>query len=128
MKIRRVVPYVIASASLVVAGACGASYDERMKYLDSMAERGVAYRDKLYEQHTEPSKDACKIGYDLVGELPPSDSDAGISDEWRAQVEEAFMKSCMTGELKPRPDVSGVDAVTPMPHSPRPSSPSVSAT
>ncbi|MEU6076047.1 hypothetical protein [Micromonospora sp. NPDC047074] len=31
-----------------------------------------------------------------------------VSVTWQEQVEEAYIKSCMTGELKPKPDVNGV--------------------
>ncbi|BCJ67975.1 hypothetical protein GCM10009779_57560 [Polymorphospora rubra] len=62
----------------------------------------------------------------------PADTDGTApSQAWRAQVEEAYVKSCMTGELKPRPDVDGIDAVTAVPVAPpstatAPTSPAVS--
>jgi hypothetical protein len=87
-----------------------------MQYLDDTAKRGVSYRARLQEQGTQPSKEACKLGYEQIKELPPQDEVGHISEVWRKQVEEAFVKSCMTGELMPKPDPSGVDAVTPSPH------------
>ncbi|KXK59259.1 hypothetical protein AWW66_25245 [Micromonospora rosaria] len=99
-----------------------------MKFLDDVAQKGIDYRVKLYEQETEPSQEACKIGYGLLKPSAPRDIDGSPpSSEWKAQVEEAYLKSCMTGELKPKPDVEGVDAVTAVPVTAPPASPAPSS-
>lgn len=124
---RTVVVGMVALSVLAVGGCGKAPYNERMKFLDSISQKGIDYRAQLYDQHTEPSKDACKIGYDLLDPELPADSEVGDTTvKWREQVEEAYIKSCMTGELKPKPDVDGVDAVTPVPVTARPA-PSASA-
>ncbi|WP_146228116.1 hypothetical protein [Micromonospora sp. S4605] len=130
MRLRKVAACGVAVVALAASG-CAASYEDRMKYLDEIAQKGIDYRAKLYEQKTEPSTEACKIGFDLLKANPPQDQDGGgTSSKWKEQVEEAYIKSCVTGELKPKPDVEGVDAVTPVPVTapPGPSgSPSASA-
>ncbi|MFF0256926.1 hypothetical protein ACFYPW_31075 [Micromonospora zamorensis] len=114
MRLRKVAACGAVVVALAASG-CAASYEERMKYLDEIAQKGIDYRAKLYEQRTEPSGEACKIGFDLLKASPPLDQDGGSSKKWNDQVEEAYIKSCVTGELKPKPDVEGVDAVTPVP-------------
>ncbi|MFI2667580.1 hypothetical protein [Micromonospora carbonacea] len=128
MRIRSVAATGVVALLAVALGGCGkAPYDERMKYLDGISQHGIDYRVQLFDQKTEPSKEACEIGYDLLKPNPPADDELGTAtDTWRDQVKEAYIKSCMTGELKPKPDVDGVDAVTPVPITARPV-PSVSA-
>jgi hypothetical protein len=128
MRIRSVAATGVVALLAVALGGCGrAPYDERMKFLDDISQKGIDYRGKLYDQKTEPSKEACKIGYDLLDPSMPADTETGSTTaKWREQVEEAYIKSCMTGELKPKPDVDGVDAVTPVPVTARPAAPSAS--
>ncbi|WP_157632373.1 hypothetical protein [Salinispora pacifica] len=116
MKLRTVAT-AVALAAVLGATGCAASYEERMRHLDEVSAKGIAYRGQLYEQDTEPSREACTIGYDLLKNTPPYDRDGpdSISKAWSDQVKEAYIKSCMTGELKPKPDVDGVDAVTSVP-------------
>ncbi|MFV2100007.1 hypothetical protein [Micromonospora sp. LOL_024] len=119
MRLRTVATLPLAAVVLVVAG-CAASYEERMTYLDEVSQQGIDYRTKLQEQNTEPSKEACSIGFDLLQAKPPYDRDGGhVTETWREQVKESYIKSCMTGELRPKPDPSGVDAVTPVPITPQ---------
>jgi len=126
MRMRGVAVGVTAVMALAVGGCGKAPYDQRMKYLDEIAQNGIDYRVKLFEQKTDPSTEACKIGFDLLDPTAPNDQDMGSSTKWLARVEEAYVKSCMTGELKPKPDVDGVDAVTPVPVTAPPSSPNAS--
>ncbi|MFG1892169.1 hypothetical protein ACGFIR_30420 [Micromonospora sp. NPDC049051] len=128
MRFRNVAASGIALAAMLGATGCGhPSYDERMQYLDKVSQQGIDYRVKLYEQKTAPSKDACAIGYELLDQSPPRDGDLASSAKWLDRVEEAYIKSCMTGELKPKPDVDGVDAVTAVPVTAPPAAPSASA-
>ena len=117
-----------ALLAVILGGCSKAPYDERMKFLDDVSQKGIDYRAQLFDQKTAPSKEACKIGYDLLDPALPPDlvNGIGTSPEWEKQVEEAYIKSCMTGELKPKPDVEGIDAVTAVPVTARPvpSSPS----
>lgn len=116
MKLRTVAT-AVALAAVLGATGCAASHQERMKHLDQVSQRGIDYRDQLRAQDTDPSREACAIGYDLLQDAPPADQDGMVSttDKWREQVKEAYVKSCMTGELKPKPDVDGVNAVTAVP-------------
>lgn len=125
----RAVSAGLAAVLALAVGGCGkAPYDERMKFLDDMSQKGIDYRTQLFDQRTDPSKEACEIGYDLLDPDIPTDDEVGMtSTAWIERVEEAYVKSCMTGELKPKPDVDGVDAVTPVPVTARPVPPSTSA-
>lgn len=107
---------VVVAALLAVAGCAPAPYETRMKFLDTMSQKGIEYRGQLQKQGTEPSEKACGIGYDLLQADPPADETSEyVSDAWRAQVREAYMKACLTGAPRPKPDPSGVKAVTPVP-------------
>ncbi|MEE3919226.1 hypothetical protein V2I01_15275 [Micromonospora sp. BRA006-A] len=44
--------------TLTAAGCGKAPYNERMKFLDGISQKGIDYRAQLYDQHTEPSKEA----------------------------------------------------------------------
>ncbi len=119
----------MAISALLLGGCSTASYEEKEKFLDKVSADGVTYRGQLQKQKTEPSKEACKIGFDLHDYDMPNDYDvATTSQELKAQVEEAFVRSCMTGEPRPKPEPQGVDGVRPVPHgSESPSGPAQSA-
>lgn len=88
-----------------------------MKHLDEMAARGIEYRGQLQQQNTPISEEACGIGYDLLKNTPPEDQEAGgTSPKWREQVREAYMKACLSGQAAPKPDPSGIGAVSPSPY------------
>jgi hypothetical protein len=107
---------VVALLLLAVAGCSNpAPYADRMKFLDDMSKKGIEYRGQLHQQGTEPSDTACKTGYYLLKADPPADDYMGPTPTWLAQVEEAYVKSCMTGAPRPKPDPSGIKAVTPVP-------------
>lgn len=113
MGLPRVTPLCLA---VVLLAGCAASYNERMTFLDQMSAKGIEYRGQLQKQGTDPSEQACGIGFDLLKPDIPSDQDGGdATPAWRAQVREAYMKSCLTGAARPKPDPSGVKAVTPVP-------------
>lgn len=117
MTLRRVAAAVLALAVVVVMAACGQeSYENRMKHLDYMTEAGITYRRELLRQGTPISEEACDTGHTLLDANVPSDGDGMASRGWRAQSKEAYMKGCLTGSPRPKPDPSGVDAVTPVPH------------
>ncbi len=105
---------LIGALALAAAG-CGTSYEERLRFLDRVNAQGIQYRMDLQRQDTQPSKDACEIGWNLLDVDIPSDGDGNYNEAWEKQVKEAYMKGCLTGQERPRPDVSGVDAVTPVP-------------
>lgn len=119
---RHCVALLAALSIAIAAGGCSAaSYEERMKFLDKMSAEGLKYRSQLQEQNTNPDAAACEIGWNLLSANIPSDiTGAGPSSTWQAQVKEAYVKSCMTGETIPKPDPSGINARTPVPfsHSP----------
>jgi hypothetical protein len=106
----------MCAVMIAVSGCSPAPYNERMAFLDQMSTKGIEYRGQLQKQGTEPSEKACSIGFSLLKPDIPSDVDGGgVSQGWRDQVREAYMKSCMTGQPRPKPDPSGVKAVTPVP-------------
>ena len=116
MKLHRVILIPLAAGVMTLAG-CAASYEDRMSFLDEMSTKGIEYRKQLQKQGTEPSEKACDDGYVLLDPNIPDDSDGGgTTPKWRDQVREAYIKSCLTGEARPKPDPSGVKAVTPVPH------------
>jgi len=114
-------PLVLAAAigvTLLAAGCAGEPYNKRMAFLDEVSKRGIEYRENLRAQKTAPSAAACEIGWKLLDAKVPNDTGdpvAGPTREWEAQAKEGYVKSCMTGEMKPKPDPSGVKAVTPVP-------------
>lgn len=125
--IRTLVKIGLVAVAVAALQACAAPYDVRMKHLDLTAQRGLDYRAKLLKQGTQPSKSACATGWGFVQDNPPNDGDGGgETEEWHTQIAEAFIKSCMTGEPRPRPEPSGVDAVTAVPGAP--ASPAVAVT
>lgn len=113
--------FALACAALLAVAGCAASYPTRMKHLDDVTNKGLAYRTQLQKQGTDPTKKACEIGWTLLQDDPPDDGVAGIqTEQWTAQVREAYVKACMTGGHRPKPDPSGIDAVTPVPFTSQP--------
>lgn len=105
-------------AAVALTAGCADSYETRMKFLDKMSAEGIKYRSQLQQQATVPDKAACEIGWKLLDADPPYDGDGGATSlKWRGQVQEAYVKSCMTGETLPKPDPSGVSARTVVPFS-----------
>jgi hypothetical protein len=99
-------------------------YQEREKFLDKVTADGITYRGQLQRQGSQVSEQACGLGYDLRGykesEIPPDPQQDGPFSEkahqvWLAQVRESYMKGCLTGSPRPKPEPSGVKAVTPVP-------------
>lgn len=120
---KALLPVVVLAAGLLL-GACGTSYEEREKFLDKMTVAGVAYRQDLLKQGTPVSEGACAIGWDLLNVDIPADGDGAYGNEtWNAQPREAYIKGCMTGQPRPKPEPSGVHAVTAVPNSPASPSP-----
>lgn len=106
--------------ALVLSG-CAASYPERMKHLDDVTNKGLTYRAQLQKQGTEPTKEACTDGWVLLQDNPPDDvTTGGVTERWQAQIKEAYVKACMTGGARPKPDPSGINAVTPVPFTSQP--------
>ncbi|OLT12949.1 hypothetical protein BJF79_03350 [Actinomadura sp. CNU-125] len=85
--------------------ACAASYDERMTYLRKIANRGAETHKLLAAQGAHIDAKRCGATYDgLADDDIPSDIDGGgASTEWRAQVRQFFVDSCVTGLPKPVP-------------------------
>ncbi|MFC6015759.1 hypothetical protein ACFP2T_06100 [Plantactinospora solaniradicis] len=82
-----------------------------------MSQKGIEYRGELQKQGTPPSEKACGDGYELLDpDLPRDSNGTSTNRKWQDQVRESYMKACMTGALRPKPDPSGVKAVTPVPH------------
>jgi hypothetical protein len=106
----------LLALTAVVSGCASAPYATRMKFLDDMSAKGIEYRTQLQTQRTPPDEAACAIGWRLLdADVPYDQAMAVSSNEWQAEVKEAYIKSCMTGESLPKPDPSGIKARTPVP-------------
>jgi len=102
----------------VLLAGCSAeagTYEKRSAFLDKMSAEGIKYRGSLQKQDTEPSRKACEQGWHLLDPDIPTNEYSQSSSEWLAQLEEAYVKSCMTGETIPKPDPSGINARTAVP-------------
>jgi hypothetical protein len=112
----RLIAVPLAVVVFALAGCAAPSYTDRMAFLDKVNAEGIKYRQELQRQDTQPSEKACAIGWDLLNPDIPTDVDYGdATPKWRDQVREAYVKGCMTGQERPKPDPSGVQAVTPVP-------------
>lgn len=132
--VRRWMVPVLVTSVLAVSGcvkSAAEQYQEREKFLDKATADGITYRGQLQKQGSKVSDPACRIGYDLrdygPDEIPPAPQDQGFSQKqyntWLAQIEEAYVKGCLTGRPRPKPEPSGVNAVTPVPIGSGPSGP-----
>ena len=127
MRTRTVPALFVAAAVILTAGCSAESYTNRMKFLDEMSTKGIEYRGQLQQQNTQPDEAACKIGWKLLDADIPADQELGhVSPTWAAQSQEAYVKSCMTGQPLPKPDPSGIPARTPVPFQPGAASPAPS--
>lgn len=133
----RRLPHGVPATLLVLLALAGCNFDgtapyrERMDYLTRATNLGISYRAELHRQGTQPNKPACQLGWDNreTHLNVPNDTWGGASSPWVEQVEEAYLKGCMTGAPRPLPEPRGPDAVTPVPHgSEKPRSPEVSVT
>lgn len=110
------VPAVAAAALLALSlTACSASYDERMAYLREVASRGAETHKLLASQGARIDAKRCGAAYDgLADDDIPSDLGGGSeSTEWRAQVRQFFVDSCVTGLPKPVPGQSSPPPTSP---------------
>lgn len=125
---RPVLALLLAVSVLLSGCAKKPSYEQKEKFLDRVSADGVTYRQQLLKQHTPPSVAACRIGFDLRDYAIPRDLDGvSTSDVYADQVEEAFIRSCATGEPRPKPEPAGTKGISPVPHqSPTPTAPSLS--
>lgn len=100
-----------------------APYDERMAFLDKMTQAGIEYRTDLLDQGTAISEEACRTGYNLLDpDKPYDDTPRFQTDKWKDQIEEAYIKGCLTGQARPKPEPSWSDVVPVVPHGSTPSS------
>ena len=108
---------LLAFATLTIALAgCASSYDERMAYLRKVAARGVDTYKLLYSQDAHIDKARCERAFDGsgAGNDAPTDVNASTaSQEWKAQVKEFFVDSCVSGKPKPTPDQMPYPSTTP---------------
>ncbi|MFC7593629.1 hypothetical protein ACFQYP_65390 [Nonomuraea antimicrobica] len=95
----------LALAFPLAATGCTASYDTRMTYLRTTAQRGVDTHKLLYSQEARIDKARCERAYDgsgVVDEAPHVETIDG-REAWHAQVKEFFVDSCLSGKPKPVP-------------------------
>lgn len=95
----------MAAGALVigVAAGCGfASYDERMTYLRTIADRGVEVHDLIVSQEGTINAERCNKAFEAVHDWNETPNDrAGIaSEEWKDQIQAFFVDSCVSGVPK----------------------------
>lgn len=96
----------LISSIAVLTGCSTSTYEERMAYLRKVANRGVDTYKLLYSQEAHIDKARCARAFEGSGadnDMPRDDAASGVSLEWRAQAEEFFVDSCVSGKPKPVP-------------------------
>ena len=105
------------AAMALTFAACSASYDERMAYLRTVANQGAETHQLLVDQEA-PRIDVKRCTEAWAGlanqEDFPQDIATGYSEEWKGQIQQFFVDSCVSGKPKPVPG-------DPVPPSPAPS-------
>ncbi|WP_433357916.1 hypothetical protein ACQP25_45290 (plasmid) [Microtetraspora malaysiensis] len=104
-----------AAALTVIAGCSSSTYEERLAFLRKVANRGVDTYKLLYSQEARIDKARCERAFDGSGAADdaPPDSSGGRTPEWRGQVKEFFVDSCLSGKPKPVPGDLPYPASTP---------------
>jgi hypothetical protein len=116
-----------ASALLLVGGCSAASYDQKIDYLHTVAERGAQMHTTLVNEQEKPTQPRCTAAYTaLIGtdkvtipnggsgleahapEDAPNDVDVadggpGVSPDYAGQISDFYITSCVTGVPKPTP-------------------------
>ncbi|MEU4576146.1 hypothetical protein [Nonomuraea sp. NPDC023979] len=106
------------------AGVDG-NVDERMSYLRKSAGRGVDTYKLLYSQEAKIDKARCERAFDGSGaskDMPPDTDTGHLTAQWRAQVKEFFVDSCLSGKPKPVPGELPNPSTAPSTPSPVPTS------
>jgi len=112
---------MLAVLAGLATGCSGASYAQRMAYLEKMANEGVQTHRLIVSQGGTTTAKRCTDAYGgLQDQNVPDDTGAGApSQPWLDQVQAFFVESCVTGLPK---------AVPGQPASPSTSSPQPSGT
>lgn len=102
---RRALPAVSIAAGLILTGCSDvATYQQRMDYLRKTTQRGVEAHLLLRSQGARIDAKRCEAVYrGLVSDIPADSSTGNRSVEWRTQVKQFFVDSCVTGLPKPLP-------------------------
>lgn len=99
-----------------------------MNYLRKVTNRGVETHNLLYSQGAAINAKRCGDAYDGLEDpnIPEDLGDGGTSPQWRAQVRQFFVDSCVTGLPKPVPGQA--TPTTPPPTTATPTSPAPTKT
>ncbi|YCK40220.1 hypothetical protein ACNF49_41000 [Actinomadura sp. ATCC 39365] len=88
-----------------------------MTYLRKVAGRGVDTYKLLYSQEAQIDKARCErafVGNGVIDDIPDDVAGGGETAEWRGQVKEFFVDSCISGKPKHVPgDLPDLTATQP---------------
>lgn len=89
----------------VFSTSCSSTYDERMDFLRTAAQRGVANHRFIESQGGIIDKARCDRAYDGTdaGDDRPYTNGGQDGIDWEMQVREYFNESCVSGLPKPVP-------------------------
>lgn len=106
----RFVTIAVGGAGALLLAGCAASYEERRDYLRTVAVRGAETHVLMQAQEVkEINKKRCEQAYQGLADDIPHDHDmGGRSNEWRGQVEQFFVDSCLSGVPKSLEDIPAV--------------------
>lgn len=95
----------VTAAAVAFTAGCGSTYDERINYLRLTAQRGAAMHTYLAAQEATIDKARCERAYEgsRAWADAPADGGTTLSDEWRAQIQEFYVDSCLSGKPKAVP-------------------------
>ncbi|MEU5869597.1 hypothetical protein ABZ815_51130 [Nonomuraea sp. NPDC047529] len=96
----------VITAIATIGCSPASTYDQRMTYLRKVAGRGVDTYKLLYSQEAQIDKGRCErafVGNGVINDAPDDVTGGGETPEWRAQVKEFFVDSCISGKPKPVP-------------------------
>jgi hypothetical protein len=103
---RRVMPVVVC---VVLAGGCSptANYEERMSYLRKIAQQGAETHQLLQAQEAPKiDADRCSQAWEGIQrpeEFPRDTNEGATTANWRDQIKQFFVDSCVSGKPKPVP-------------------------
>lgn len=104
---KRSVAVITLALSLTASlAACtkSASYDERMEYLRTVAQRGADTHALIKSQEATIDKERCERAYEGLNDNDAPNVETYDNREgWLKQVKEFFVDSCVSGKPKPVP-------------------------
>ncbi|MDG4756393.1 hypothetical protein [Micromonospora sp. WMMD710] len=106
MKTRSVAVTALALSLTASLAACvkSASYDERMEYLRTVAQRGADTHALIKSQESTIDKERCERAYEGLNDNDAPNVESYDNREgFLNQIKEFFVDSCVSGKPKPVP-------------------------